>query len=466
MIKKNQRFLNFLNVVTDFIIINFAYVLSILLWLGTNNTLGQNDAQDVSLALVFSFLSVLLFKVFNLYDSYRFKTIILEFAEITKASSVTILLFGLSLYIFRLEEFSRGVLGICYVMTILLVGIKRTVLRKILRNYRKQGFNQKSVVVIGSGSLATRYVKNIYNNPQFGFEIKGYFSNVENSEVGDKLGNYHELNEILEKTAVDEVVVALEQNETDYIKDVIAVCEKHGIKIYIIPIYNDYIPTTPSVDSIDDIKLINMRTIPLDSDFYALQKRAFDVAVSIVLIIVSLPFMLVAFIGTKLTSPGPVIFKQERVGRDKKFFTMYKFRSMHITGTEKTGWSTNQDSRKTAFGSFIRKTSIDELPQFFNVLKGDMSIVGPRPEVPFHVEHFKEEIPLYMVKHQVRPGITGWAQIHGLRGDTSIVDRIKHDIWYIENWSIFLDIKIILLTVFGGKMINREKIVKGKNPEN
>ena len=158
----------------------------------------------------------------------------------------------------------------------------------------------------------------------------------------------------------------------------------------------------------------------------------------------------------KLSSPGPIIFKQLRVGKDKKEFYMYKFRSMRVNAREQTGWSTNEDPRKTAFGSFIRKCSIDELPQFFNVLKGDMSLVGPRPEVPHYVEQFKEEIPRYMVKHQVRPGITGWAQVNGLRGDTSIRDRIEHDLYYIENWNILFDVKILLMTLF--KAVNKEKL--------
>jgi len=167
--------------------------------------------------------------------------------------------------------------------------------------------------------------------------------------------------------------------------------------------------------------------------------------------------MLAVAIGVKLSSPGPILFCQERVGRDKKPFRMYKFRSMRITGTEDTGWSTDADPRKTRFGSFIRKFSLDELPQFFNVLKGDMSLIGPRPEVPFHVSHFKEEIPLYLLRQQVRPGITGWAHVNGLRGDTSIEERVKYDLWYIENWSIWLDFRILFMTAFGG-MVNKEKI--------
>ena len=153
-------------------------------------------------------------------------------------------------------------------------------------------------------------------------------------------------------------------------------------------------------------------------------------------IILTSPIMLFAAIGTRLSSPGPVLFRQERVGKGKKTFKMLKFRSMRITGTEDTGWSTQDDPRKTKFGSFMRKFSIDELPQMFNVLAGQMSLIGPRPEVPFHVNHFKDEIPLYLVRQQVRPGITGWAQVNGLRGDTSIEERVKYDIWYIENWSL------------------------------
>ena len=155
---------------------------------------------------------------------------------------------------------------------------------------------------------------------------------------------------------------------------------------------------------------------------------------------------------------GPILFRQERVGRNKKNFKMYKFRSMRINTSQNTGWSRDHDDRKTKFGAFIRKFSLDELPQFFNVLKGDMSLVGPRPEIPFYVEQFKEDVPLYMVKHQVRPGITGWAQVNGFRGDTSIKGRIEHDIYYIEHWNLLLDIKILFMTVFGGKFVNSESL--------
>ena len=187
-------------------------------------------------------------------------------------------------------------------------------------------------------------------------------------------------------------------------------------------------------------------------------KRLFDLVISSLAIICSLIITIPVAIAIKVTDGGPVFYKQTRMGLRGKPFQMYKFRSMRVNVQQETGWSTDCDPRKTHFGSFIRKFSLDELPQFFNVLKGDMSLVGPRPEVPYHVEHFKEEIPRYLVRQQVRPGCTGWAQIHGLRGDTDIAERIRYDIWYIENWTVALDIKIIFRTVFGGKMVNDEKL--------
>ena len=216
-------------------------------------------------------------------------------------------------------------------------------------------------------------------------------------------------------------------------------------------------PARPQFDSLNGLPMINLRRIPLDNLGNAFMKRAMDIAGSLVLLLVFSPVMLITAVGVRLSSPGPVIFKQKRVGLGKKEFYMYKFRSMRVNSGSDTSWSQNHDSRKTRFGAFIRKFSIDEFPQFLNVLKGDMSLVGPRPEIPHFVEQFQEKIPLYMVKHQVRPGITGWAQVHGLRGNTSIEDRIRHDIFYIENWTLLLDIKILLMTVFKG-VVNAETL--------
>ncbi|MDO5518505.1 MAG: exopolysaccharide biosynthesis polyprenyl glycosylphosphotransferase, partial [Clostridium sp.] len=296
-----------------------------------------------------------------------------------------------------------------------------------------------------------------------GYNYVGYVSNSSNFE-GRKLGNYSDLLDVLYKYKFDEVICALDICEAKYLERVVSNCEHSGTKISIIPFCYKYIPSQPYIDQIGSLPIINIRRIPLDNMGNAFMKRSMDIAGSLLLIIMTSPIMILTAVIIKMTSKGPIIFKQKRVGLNKQIFTMYKFRSMRVNTEENSGWTTDNDPRKTKFGSFIRKFSIDELPQFFNVLKGDMSLVGPRPELPHFVDEFKDEIPLYMVKHQVKPGITGLAQVNGFRGDTSIKKRIEFDIHYIENWSILLDISILFKTAFKG-FKNNEVIVTNSNEQ-
>jgi Undecaprenyl-phosphate glucose phosphotransferase len=315
------------------------------------------------------------------------------------------------------------------------------------------------VLVVGTANLARQYVQNVATEKQFGYSIYGCLGQKPENMDAKYLGWYDQLENYLQDSGIDEVIVALEPDETSWVKPVISTCEKCGTKVAVIPFYNDIIPPSPSIEIIGDTKLINLRSNPLDNLGYAFIKRAFDLVASFLLIVLFSPLMLIAVVGIRLTSSGPILFQQERVGRNKRLFFMLKFRSMRVNALQERGWTTSNDPRKTSFGQFLRKFSIDELPQLFNVLKGDMSLIGPRPEIPFYVEKFKENVPLYMVKHQVRPGMTGWAQVNGLRGDTSIEKRIEYDIWYIENWSISLDVKIFFKTLFGG-WINHEQFLK------
>ena len=264
------------------------------------------------------------------------------------------------------------------------------------------------------------------------------------------VGTFYDLEPILAKHNFDRVVIAIPLEYFYKLTELVDICENAGIKAEIIPDYYKYLPAKPSVDMIDDLPIINIRYVPLDDSFNKFVKIVEDILISVIAIIVTSPIMLVTAIAIKIESPGPIIFKQERIGYKRKPFMMYKFRSMKVQNEEEemTGWTTPNDSRKTRVGSFIRKTSIDELPQFFNVLKGDMSVVGPRPERPYFVDKFRKEIPKYMVKHQVRPGLTGWAQIHGCRGNTSINKRIEYDIEYVEQWHFGLDVLILFRTVF------------------
>ena len=266
------------------------------------------------------------------------------------------------------------------------------------------------------------------------------------------MGRIANLMVILPNSNLDEIAITLGLNEYYRLEEIVGLCEKSGVHTKFIPDYNNIIPTKPYTEDIQGLPVINIRYVPLSNTFNAMVKRAMDVVGALIALVLASPVMLVVSVLIKLTSRGPLIYKQERVGLHNKTFRMYKFRSMEMQSPEKEkkAWTVKDDPRVTGIGRFMRRTSIDELPQLINILKGDMSLVGPRPERPFFVEKFREEIPRYMVKHQVRPGLTGWAQVNGYRGDTSIRKRIEYDLYYIENWTVGLDIKIILMTFFKG----------------
>lgn len=460
MIKRNQSMLNALNLISDGVLTLLSYVCA--LWLrfdvlGGRQTLQLTSPRLVALIFGYCILIVLVYYALGLYGYGRLRRRREEGLCILLVNGLGTLGLMATFYVVRIVDFSRLMLALFWMISSVAVISKRMLVRGVLSYYRSHGYNLKHVIVIGSGHLARQYARDLRSNPQLGFSIMGYIGCERQDELGKWLGDYTQVEAILEKNSVDEVIVALEPQDIAVMPDILAAADKEGVRLSLIPFFNDYIPRNPTITALGHTKLIDMRVTPLDDLGWAVVKRAMDIVISLGLILVFSPVMLAVAIGVKLSSPGPVLFRQERIGRNKKPFQMLKFRSMRITGTEDTGWSTNSDPRKTRFGSFIRKFSLDELPQFFNVLRGDMSIVGPRPEVPYHVRHFKEEIPLYLLRQQVRPGITGWAQVNGLRGDTSIEERVRYDLWYIENWSIGLDLKIMLKTALGG-MVNREVV--------
>ena len=460
MIKENQNFLNKINAFTDIIILFLSMILAYFIRF---YIFSPDDIYYIKLIKYMQFtilivpINLVLNHFFNLYDSFRTTYFIKECSQIIKSNTILTAVLLSLLYILKLVDISRGVIVIFYFINILLVMVKRFILRKTLSNLRSRGLNLKHVIIVGAGKIATEYLDTIRSNRQFGYSYSGYVANTDDFP-GEKLGNYDDLLDILNKFKPDEVVCALDIHDSIYLEDIVSDCEKSGTKISIIPFCYQYIPSQPYIDQIGSIPLINVRRIPLDNIGNAFIKRLLDIIGSLILLIITSPIMLITTIVIKCTSKGPVIFKQKRVGLNKELFTMYKFRSMKVNSDETTGWSTNNDPRKTRFGSFIRKFSIDELPQFWNVLKGDMSLVGPRPELPHFVDEFKNEIPLYMVKHQVKPGITGLAQVNGYRGDTSIKKRIEYDIHYIENWDIIMDISILFKTAFKA-FKNDEKIL-------
>ena len=321
---------------------------------------------------------------------------------------------------------------------------------------RRKGFNLKHVLVVGYSRAAEAYIDRIQWNPQWGYSVVGILDDHMRKDTLYKgvkvLGGIDELHEILHQNGLDEIAVALSLKDYERLEEIVGVCEKSGVHTKFVPDYNSLIPSRPYTEDMMGLPVINIRYVPLSNAGNAFLKRVMDVAGSIFGIIITSPILLIIAVLIKITSPGPIIFKQERVGLHNKSFYMYKFRSMELQPEEdeKKAWTVKNDPRVTPIGKFIRRTSIDELPQLFNILKGDMSLVGPRPERPLFVEKFKEEIPRYMIKHQVRPGLTGWAQVNGYRGDTSILKRIEYDLYYIENWTVGLDVKIILLTFITG----------------
>lgn len=465
MIKENQNLLNKINIFTDILIVFISMTLAYII----RFHIFSSDTDYIKLITYIQFtilitpITIIINVFFNLYNSFRTKAFIRECIQVIQSNTILTAILLSLLFILKLVDISRWVIVTFYFINITLIISKRFILRKTLSTFRLKGLNLKHVIIVGGGEVASEYLEVIKANKNYGYNYSGYVANTLDFK-GEKLGNYDDLFNILTKYKPDEVVCALDISDSKFLENVVLDCEKSGTKISIIPFCYKYIPSQPYIDQIGNIPLINIRRIPLDNLGNAFMKRALDIIGSLSLIILTSPIMLTTAIIIKYTSKGPVIFKQNRVGLNKKSFTMYKFRSMKVNSEEKTGWSTNSDPRKTKFGSFIRKFSIDELPQFFNVLKGDMSLVGPRPELPHFVDTFKNEIPLYMVKHQVKPGITGHAQVNGYRGDTSIKKRIEFDIYYIENWNILMDISILFKTVFKG-LKNNEQLIKNNSDD-
>ena len=380
-----------------------------------------------------------------------------EIYGIVKANTIGILALIILLYmIIREFNVSRSVMAFFYVFNILFTSFFRIVLRKGLNTIRSRGYNLKHILLVGYSRAAEEYIDRLTDNPQWGYAAVGILDDhipagtlYKGVKVLGSLGN---LEIILPENKLDEIAITLSLKDYDFLESIVSICEKSGVHTKFIPDYNSLIPSKPYTEDLMGLPVINIRYVPLTNTGNMMIKRAMDIVGSLFGIIITSPVMLIAAILVKLTSPGPVIFKQERVGLHNRSFFMYKFRSMEQQSPkdEKKAWTVKNDPRVTGIGKVLRRTSLDELPQLFNILKGDMSLVGPRPERPLFVEKFKEEIPRYMVKHQVRPGLTGWSQVNGLRGDTSIRKRIDYDIYYIENWTLGFDIKIILMTFFTG----------------
>ena len=465
MIKDNQQHFNRLQVVLDGVVVILSYALA--WWLKFSSGFVDREVGVLSFEfymralLLIVPLYLLLYYAFNLYTPKRVQGRRLEFSNIVISNTVGLLILlagffiGLS-YSEELKNFSRSMFFYFFLINIVLEEMERLWIRAFLRSIRKKGYNQKHILLVGYSKAAEQYIDRIRQNPQWGYQVRGILDdNIARGTMykGVKvIGSIGNLAYILPENKLDEIAITLGLEEYYKLGKIVAECEKSGVHTKFIPDYGNIIPTRPYTEDLMGLPVINIRYVPLSNTFNAMVKRMTDIVGSLICIVIFSPVMLVSAALVKATSKGPLIFKQERVGLHNKPFWMYKFRTMYVQTEEeeKKGWTQKNDPRVTSVGKFLRKTSLDEFPQLFNVLKGDMSLVGPRPERPQYVEKFREEIPRYMIKHQVRPGMTGWAQVNGYRGDTSIKKRIEHDLYYIENWSLGLDMKILFLTVFKG----------------
>lgn len=464
MIKDNQRRFNGLHILIDALMIAAAYILTWYVMIGSGWFVDVSQVLParfyLGVLVIIVPVYLLLYTCFHLFTPKRVQGRRQEFANICKANLIGLLLFALVLYLGRknpyLGNFSaRMVIAYC-VVNIILETAERNIIRMVLYSMRSKGYNQKHVLLVGYSKAAESYIDRVRLNPEWGYQVRGILDN--HKEWGDEyrgvkvIGTIDNLKEILELNVLDEIAVTLSLKEYGNLQQIVADCEKSGVHTKFIPDYNNFIPTRPYTEDLQGLPVVNIRHVPLNDMLNATMKRGVDIVGAVVALIIFSPVMLLTVLLIKLTSPGPVIYKQERVGLHNRPFNMYKFRSMELQapGDEKGRWTSPHDPRVTPVGKVIRRTSIDELPQLFNVLIGNMSLVGPRPERPFFVERFREEIPRYMIKHQVRPGMTGWAQVNGYRGDTSIAKRIEHDLYYIENWTLGLDFKILFLTFFKG----------------
>ncbi len=400
---------------------------------------------------------VAVFNAYGLYKSTRPKTAFDEFYLLAKSATLGFLMVLAFTFFYRGTSYSRATLVTSLILGILLLFAERRLMAKAERHFTKRGYGVKKAVIVGTGEMAFSLFKRWKENSQIGYQLiglikggsehenKGDFTSVTDIPV---LGTLDDLSRIIREKDVELVVLALPLSFHHKIMEIILSCEDLKVEFQIVPDLVEIMTARAKVLSLDGIPLISLGRTPLEG-WNKVVKRSLDLVVSSIGLVLLSPVFAILAILIKLDSKGPVFYKQERLGRDGKRFVQYKFRSMIENAEEKTGptFATEDDPRRTKVGAFMRRNNLDELPQLFNVLKGDMSLVGPRPERKFFVDKFKEGIPRYFLRHKVKSGITGWAQINGLRGNTSIEERTKYDLFYVENWSLAFDIKILLLTL-------------------
>ena len=452
MIRKNQSVFNAVQKMLDILCTVICFYTTCYL-LRTYYEGDWGFLADFGLRVMYLvFIGILyffLYKWSNLYVSYRKSRFRLQTVKVLQANIIAFVILNLLFFSFHFEQ----LFFLFCLLNTLVTLLYRLILRKALHYFRQHGYNKKYILCIGCNRSTEKFLHRMKKNSSMGYEVLGYLGNP-NPAIEQKifrLGNYDDASDYVKNHLIDEVVIMLNERSSHYLGYWTDFCDGWGIKFSILPDYFADLSVPLTVDTFEGIPMLNTMPLPLDDPWNAAVKRIFDILGSLFCILLFSPVLLITAAAIKLTSKGPVIFKQTRVSLNRKEFTMYKFRSMQVEQHPKYKMAEKNDVRVTSVGKFIRKYSIDELPQLFNVLKGDMSLIGPRPEIPYFVDQFRHEIPQYMKKHTSKSGMTGWAQVNGLRGgDTSISERISYDLYYIQHWSLWFDIKILFLTAVKG----------------
>ena len=461
LLKENSNILNFFMRLIDLSIVSgcgmFSYYLSNAH--ETYSALGVQGLPDhyVNVIILAVVLSIFLFPLFNIYRVWRGSSTLTEIRSLTVSCLMLgLILTGLAFITKTGAEYSRSWMLIWFTSAWFFLVGSRVFLRILLRWMRSNGFNHRHIVIVGTGEQAAVVADRLRRSTWFGLEISALFgTSVEKLppwlRKKKMLSNVEELRKYVDEGGVDQVWISLPHSEEATIREVIAALDGSVAEVRYVPDIFEYQLMHHSLSEIAGVPVVNISYSAIDG-MNELVKTCEDYLLAAVLLILVSPIMLLIAIGVKLSSSGPVLYRQRRVGWNGQEFTMLKFRTMPEEAEKDTGpvWASKHDKRATGFGAFLRNTSLDELPQLINVLKGEMSLIGPRPERPMFVEKYKDEIPHYMKKHLVKAGVTGWAQVHGWRGNTCLHTRIEHDLYYIENWSLWLDIKIIIMTVFRG----------------
>lgn len=460
MLKKHNQVFVTLLFVSDLCFVALAWVIAYLLRFEAGLTDVTKEVPSWSQHLPLLILAILVFgSVFHLMGIYRPKrlsSVPKELVEIIRATTVCILIFVFLTYFFKEYRYSRLTIGYFWALSIVFVSLSRMFSRRFLKTLRRRGYNLRFAIIVGEGELGQTFFRSLKGHPELGLKVVGFMSDAK-ERVGQAingvrvLGTYEDVPEMIRQIRIDQVYIALPFQEHQRIRQVLASLKNELVDIKVVSDLYDFIRLRGGVDDLDGLPIINIQDTPLQG-WGKIAKRGLDAWMSILALVLLAPLMGLIAALVKLTSPGPVFYKQDRMGFDGKIFRILKFRSMVVDAEKETGlvWAQPNDSRRTSLGKFLRRTSLDELPQLLNVLRGEMSLIGPRPERPELIEEFKHRIPKYMLRHKVKAGMTGWAQVNGWRGNTSLEKRIEYDLYYIQHWSIGFDLKILMLTLYKG----------------